>query len=159
MSELLPRALRAEDNQWGDICEYIRLGHAAELVDCGLRECAGCAEPIEDIGHPDYDGGTVELADGTLLCDGCHEAAEEARAKIVVEYVEEADEWFEDRSALSHEEAEMARYLDRADEHAAYEARSWVSVCPRNERRAFCRHQDSIDIQRWLRGKTVRKDA
>jgi hypothetical protein len=109
----------------------------APVLDPAVCSQAGCSDASE----------AVMLYGDIILCQDCHEAAKDARAKIVV--VEDEDcGTVEDVSALTDEEPAMASYLDRAESARNRLDRETIRHYPRDERRQLHRYQDSIEADR-----------
>jgi hypothetical protein len=123
----------------------------------GFWRCDSCDCPLLDPAVSGEAGSTDEseavmLYGDITLCHECHEAAQEARAKITVIEDEEAGV-IEDDSAMTDEERMMAAYLDRAESARNYADRTLVGGYPRDERRQLHRYQDQIEADRFRSGK------
>jgi hypothetical protein len=133
------------------------------VIDDQRWECDCCGDAVEDPSHADSETGCHILDDGTgcgdiRLCDECYAEAVAARAKIVVSRFEDAatgDEiTVEDDSALTDDERVMAAYLEAHDRGTAANARSFIALAPRDERRDMHRRRDQIDAAKARRGKS-----
>lgn len=154
----------------GDLYESARRVHGEVDIDCisssGFWYCDNCSVPLIDVCvYDDVDGNPVCLYSrdglGTVyLCQECHEAAVEARAKIVVGTDDEAGGTWEDDSALTDEERRLAGYLDAADAGESRICREIIRSYPRDEQMQLRRYQDRIDADRRRAGKqTANREA
>jgi hypothetical protein len=112
------------------------------LLDPAVSGAAGCTDESE----------AVMLYGDITLCRECHDAAQTARAKIVVIEDDEAGV-AEDDSALTDDERTMAAYLSRAESARNYADRGLIGGYPRDEQRQLHRYQDQIEADRFRSGK------
>ncbi len=163
----------AADAGWTGLNDLAADAIQMDLGHLGLSRCEHCDRVVANGSLSDCDDETEWLTDQDgigcfALCGECYEAARAARKKIVV--VDEPEETdidddgnefvcgggvsFEDTSALTEEEEELARYLDWSDAGHARQSRDIIHGYPRDERRTLHRYQDQIDAERSRAGKS-----
>jgi hypothetical protein len=154
----------AKEHGWNGLDEIYRYAvHVHGPIDvanpCGFWYCAFCNQPVIDPAILNGDDGTAVLltdASGigaTILCHVCYDAANEARAKIKV--CDDDECIYEDDSALTDDERQLASLLDDADAGIARQSRDLIRGYPRNECGQLHRYQDDIDAARRRAGKNV----